>query len=147
MTYLVLDPTSLSLRFPKASESKTLSVRILAQVVEYDIEGATLSLRKVPNVPDIYETVDLNDTDVDAEEHTYNGASSSGESMLIINVNHIVNELSADTTMVGGFVDVTGYYNGSNVAVVSCMRVDGREFLDPKKLLVMIEMDKMRKLQ
>lgn len=146
MTYLVLDPTSLSLRFPKASVSKALSVRILAQVVEYDIEGATLTLRKIPNVPDLYETVDLDDTDVDDGEHRYDGGKPGGESVLIINVNHIANELSADTTMAGGFVDVTGYYDGTNVEVVSCMRVDGREFLDPRKLSVMVEMDKMRKL-
>lgn len=143
MTYLVLEPASLAVRFPKASESKSLSVRILAQVVSYDPQTATLELRRVPNVPDFYATVDVDrlDSDLNVEERESTTAGS-----LRVYAGHLANELSVDTTMAGGFVDITGYYNGSIVDIVSCMQVDGREFLDPKKLQVMVDMDRMKKL-
>ena len=97
MTQLVLDPVRLQLLFPAATASRTVRVRLLAQVVSYSVEDGHLLIRAHPAV-----------------------IGEQDNAVVRIDVRPVINKLSLDHTEPGSCLDLTGYYDGWTVNVVEC---------------------------
>lgn len=101
MTKLILDPTSLPLVFPKASVSKLYKVRLLVQVLHYDLDEICLVVQQAPI-----------------------GVTSS---TLSIDVSNIVSSLTPEIIHYGSMVNITGFYDGNRVTASECCLVDGND--------------------
>lgn len=132
MTHLVLEPDlrCISRRFPRASDSKVVRIRILAQVVNYSIENAILTVKRIPNLPTTSSAT----------------ASLDSTSFLELNMHNLVSSLDQDSTERGGFVDVLGYFNGEEINLVSCLKISGEEFLEPGNISVIQKLEEIRKI-
>lgn len=132
MTRLVLDPSTLPIEFPRASDSKLYRVRIIAQVVEYDDESCCLTVVKVPTVPQIHTTIVLDDIADDNQVH--------------ISLSNITDRLNLDCIRKGAVVNIIGYYNGRGINPVECDTVDTSVLMRGADVGMMVEMSKMRDL-
>lgn len=132
MTRLVLDPSTLLIELPRASESRLYRVRIIAQVVEYDEESCCLTVVKVPTVPQIHTTIVLDDIEDDNRVQIF--------------LSNIIDRLNLDCIRKGAVVNIIGYYNGNGVNVVECDTVDMGVLMRGTDVDMMVEMSKMRDL-
>ena len=132
MTKLILDPLSLSLEFPKASESRLHRVRILCQVIENDDLTATLKVRKVPNIHKFHTEINLIDEPV-AEAYTLN-----------VNLFGVLNKMNAESISVGTIVNIVGYFNGEKVNVIECYSVNGSSMIPENNIKVLAEISKLK---
>lgn len=132
MTKLILDPLSLSLEFPKASESRIHRVRILCQVVEYDDLTATLKVCKVPNIHKLHTEINLIDEPV-AERYTLN-----------VNLFGVLDKMNAESISVGTIVNIVGYFNGENVNVIECYPVNGSSIIPENNVKVLAGISKLK---
>lgn len=132
MTKLIVDPLSLLLEFPKASESKSYRIRILGQVVEYDDVTATLKIRKVPNVPKLYTEINLIEDDA-PEKYTLN-----------LDVTGVLHTLTKESISVGAIVNIVGYYDGKEVNVIECYTVNGSSVIPPNNVKVLTEISSLK---
>ena len=132
MTKLILDPLSLSLEFPKASESRLHRVRILCQVVEYDDLTATLKVCKVPNIHKLHTEINLIDEPVE-EAYTLN-----------VNLFGVLDKINAESISVGTIINIVGYFNGEEVNVVECYHVNGSSIIPETNVKVLAEMSELK---
>lgn len=132
MTKLIVDPLSLLLEFPKASESKSYRIRILGQVVEYDDVTATLKIRKVPNVPKLYTEINLIEDEA-PEKYTLN-----------LDVTGVLHTLTKESISVGAIVNIVGYYDGKEVNVIECYTVNGSSIIPPNNVKVLTEISSLK---
>lgn len=132
MTKLILDPLSLSLEFPKASESRIYRVRILCQVVEYDDLTATLKVCRVPTIHKLHTEINLIDEPT-VEECTLN-----------VNLIGVLNKVNVETISVGSIVNMVGYFNGADVNVIECYSVNGSSIIPENNVKVLEEISKLR---
>lgn len=132
MTKLILDPLSLPLEFPKASESRLHRVRILGQVVEYEDAAATLKVCKVPNIPKLHTEINLIDEPV-PEAHTLN-----------VNIGGVLDKMNAESISIGTIVNIVGYFNGEDVNVIECYPVNGSSIIPHNNVTVLTEISKLK---
>lgn len=132
MTKLILDPLSLSLEFPRASESRLHRVRVFGQVVEYDDVTATLKICKVPNIPKIHTEINLIEETL-PEIYT-----------LDVNVLGVLDKMNTESISVGTIVNITGYFNGEDVNVIECYPVNGSSVIPQNNLHVLSELSKLK---
>ncbi|CUM54485.1 uncharacterized protein AC631_04080 [Debaryomyces fabryi] len=132
MTKLILDPLSLSLEFPKASESRIHRVRILCQVVEYDDLTATLKVCRVPTIHKLHTEINLIDEPT-VEECTLN-----------VNLIGVLDKVNVETISVGSIVNMVGYFNGADVNVIECYSVNGSSIIPENNVKVLEEISKLR---
>lgn len=132
MTKLILDPLSLSLEFPKASESRIHRVRILCQVVEYDDLTATLKVCKVPTIHKLHTEINLIDEPV-VETCTLN-----------VNLIGVLDKVKTEAIRVGSIVNMVGYFNGEEVNVIECYPVNGSSIIPENNVKVLEEISKLK---
>ncbi|EGW31123.1 uncharacterized protein SPAPADRAFT_142548 [Spathaspora passalidarum NRRL Y-27907] len=101
MTRLILEPGSLSSLYPDASVSQNYRVRIIAQVLEYHPDNATLTLIQVPTL------------------------NSSDSSTITINIFEQLGDISGDVIRKGTVVNLEGFYDGNTVIVIDIYPING----------------------
>lgn len=130
MTRLVLDPATLPIEFPRASDSRVYRVRLIAQIVEYNDEACCLTVVKAPTVPQIHTTIVLDDIEEDGKVQ--------------INVLNIVDRLNLDAISPGSVVSIVGYYNGQEINPVECDAVNANAMMLGLDVSMMVAMSQMK---
>ncbi|CCE73098.1 Piso0_000117 [Millerozyma farinosa CBS 7064] len=133
MTKLVIDPLSLSQEFPDASETNSVKIKLLAQVVEYDSQSAILKVTRMVNMPTFCSGGDGGQEDqegisgVTSDEHesmkSREQASQEAPKQyhtLSVNMFNVINSMTAEMTYKGSAVSLIGFFNGESLNVVDC---------------------------
>lgn len=133
MTKLVIDPLSLSQEFPDASETNSVKIKLLAQVVEYDNQSAILKVTRMVNMPSFSTEGDSGQkdqegfSDVTNDEHeslkSREQASQEApelERTLLVNMFNVINSMTAEMTYKGSALSLIGFFNGESFNVVDC---------------------------
>lgn len=134
MTRLILDPALLPLQYPRASSARPKKIRLIAQVQKYDIQAAQLHLSRIPNLPQLYTQITLDDD-----------LSQASESIVAVDTSQVMESLRAAHTDPGAIVSVWGFYDGECVTAVECSAVNGQELLSGGAE-VLAEMSNLRDL-
>lgn len=122
MTVLVLDPAALSLFYPRASNVNPQKLRVIAQVVDYDDSSSTFSISRLPNLGPLHTEIDLVDEDEDVCEQYK-------ESVLLVDVSQSAFTYMDIYDSVGKVISILGFYNGSIINAVECIRLDEQALL------------------
>lgn len=132
MTKLVIDPLSLSQEFPDASETNSVKIKLLAQVVEYDNQSAILKVTRMVNMPSCTEgdggqedQIGISGVSSDEHESMKSRELASQEApglhrTLLVNMFNVINSMTAEMTYKGSAVSLIGFFNGESFNVVDC---------------------------
>lgn len=134
MTKIILDPCTLSLEFPKASDTNYYQVRILAQVHEYDVRSATLTVGKISTIPQIHTTIKLDDEEDDTDD----------SSVLKIKLVHIIDLLDLEMITRGSIVNITGSYNGTELIPNDCYILPIDPFLSEFNVSMLVDYSQLK---
>lgn len=130
MTKLIVDPDALKLEFPRASESRSVRVRLLVQVIEYDDANANLVVRKLPNFPST--SISLDDFSLEQE------------SRYVINVFGLLSNIHTEITDPGCIISLVGYYNGDKIHPIECYPISPNILNSKRHVDHLVEMTKMK---
>lgn len=124
MTVLVLDPAALSLFYPRASNVNPQKLRVIAQVVDYDDSSSMFSISRLPNLGPLHTEIDLVDEDEDEDV-----CEQYKETVLLVDVSQSAFTYMDIYDSVGKVISILGFYNGSIINAVECIRLDEQALL------------------
>lgn len=130
MTKLVIDPLSLRQEFPDASETNSVKIKLLAQVVEYDNQSAILKVTRMVSMPPFVTTGDYDQENQECISDMESGIMEIREQALReapelhrtlqVNMFNVINSMTAEMTYKGTAVSLIGFFNGESFNVVDC---------------------------
>ncbi|KAM9930584.1 hypothetical protein OXX59_000412 [Metschnikowia pulcherrima] len=118
MTILSLDPSALSLFYPRASVDYPQKLRLIAQVVDNDPFSTLLAVKRVPNLASLHTEIDLDNVGPEPAIETAQ-----------VDLSLIESAAARLDISAGSIVSIIGLYNGSFITAVECLTLESQALL------------------
>ncbi|KAI5950905.1 hypothetical protein KGF54_003979 [Candida jiufengensis] len=133
MTFIVIDPKNIHNLFPRANVSNPIRIRIVAQVLEFNLFDTKLTIQRLPSLSSDQVEDDQAESDNESDdsiiiidEPEEPKLKEVQDTSTTLDLSEIESQLSVSTLTSGNILNIDAFYDGQGINVFQISEIDPR---------------------